>query len=63
MHGYFLDNGTPVDPDSIETPEMSKNCRKNSQPGERMLCNLNRIDQQEEIANAKEFRCEAFVKA
>jgi len=36
---------------------MCLKCEKNDDPNEEILCNLNRLDQQDE----KEFKCGAFV--
>jgi len=55
--GYFLDDGTPVDPSTVPIPNLCLSCRSYGKRGEElMLCTLNRIDQQ----NDPEFHCGAY---
>ncbi len=58
--GYYDDDGTLIDMDSIEVPQLCKKCRQKNLVGEEIDCNLNRFDQQEEIKDDKQFICEAF---
>jgi len=52
---YFDDDGNELNPDLIPKPALCISCAKdnNSDPEEEILCNLNRLDQQDE----QEFRC------
>ncbi len=56
--GYFLDDGTQVEPKYIPKPGLCLLCRYDSDPEQKILCNLTRIDGQ----NGKEFFCEGFEK-
>jgi len=58
--GYFLDDGTPVDIESVGLPELCGKCRRNSIVQDEIGCNLNRIDQMKEIQQGKVFRCDGF---
>ncbi len=53
---YFDDDGTEINPDLIAKPDLCVSCRKDGLPGEEILCNLTRADQQGE----SEFVCEAY---
>jgi SET domain-containing protein len=52
---FFNDDGTEVNPDLIPKPSLCITCRKEGLPGEEILCDLNRMSQQEE-----EFKCGAY---
>jgi len=56
MDGFFLDDGTRVDPNLIDIPGLCVTCSKNDDPNEEILCTLTRIDQQGEA----EFICHAY---
>ena len=45
---YFHDDGTEFNPDLIPTPDLCISCRKNDDPGEEVLCNLTRADEQDD---------------
>ena len=55
---YYDDDGNELNPDLIPKPQLCLSCRKNDDPGEEVLCNLNRLDQQGE----SEFKCFAYEK-
>jgi len=54
---YYDDDGNELDPSTIVLPQLCLLCEKKDDPGEEILCNLNRLDQQGDV----EFRCGAFV--
>ena len=56
MNGYFDDDGNELNPDLIPKPDLCLSCKKNEDPNEEILCNLNRLDQR----NESEFRCFAY---
>lgn len=56
MNGYFTDDGTPVNADFLSKPSLCVMCRKDDEQSESILCNLNRIDQQ----NNAEFVCGSY---
>jgi hypothetical protein len=56
--GYFLDDGTPVNPNLIPKPGLCVTCVNDDKPSEEVLCNLNRIDQH----GQGEFKCYGYVK-
>lgn len=53
---YFDDDGNEMNPDLIPKPALCVSCVKDEEPGEEMLCNLNRLDQQGET----DFKCGAY---
>ena len=54
---YYDDDGTELNPDLISKPSLCISCRRNEIPGEEeVLCNLTRLDQQDET----DFHCEAY---
>ena len=53
---FYNDDGTEVNPDLIPKPSLCISCRKDEMPGEEILCNLNRMDQQGD----EEFICGAY---
>ena len=53
---YMNDDGTEFNPDLISMPGLCLTCKKENDPSEEMLCNLNRADQQGE----EEFHCGAY---
>ena len=56
MNGYFDDDGNELNPDLIPKPNLCLSCKKNEDPNEEILCNLNRLDQK----NESEFKCFAY---
>jgi hypothetical protein len=58
--GFFNDDGTPIDPDSVPIPGLCIICKKymDDDPEENFLCMLNRNDQR----NDSDFGCGAFEK-
>ncbi len=55
--GYYLDDGTKVDEDSIPIPALCNSCRKD----QGVVCNLTRMDQMDEIRRGEMFCCFAYV--
>jgi hypothetical protein len=55
---FFDDDGTELNPDLIPKPALCISCAKDDacDPEEEILCNLNRLDQQDE----PEFKCYAY---
>jgi hypothetical protein len=55
---YLDDDGNEVNPDMIPKPALCVSCTKDDDPDEeeQILCNLTRLDQQDEA----EFRCYAY---
>ncbi len=53
---YFDDDGTEVNPNFYPKPQLCLSCKKNDDPNEGILCNLNRLDQKDE----QEFKCFAY---
>jgi len=56
--GYYLDDGTEVDVDSIPIPKLCNSCIKNHK--DNVPCNLTRMDQVDEIKNEEMFCCFAY---
>ena len=54
--GFFMDDGTPVNENFVKKPSLCVTCQKDDDPKEYMLCNLTRIDQQ----NESSFTCDAY---
>lgn len=57
-HGFFNDDGTPINPNIVPKPSLCVSCRHDDDPKQEILCTLNRIDQQGE----EDFKCYAYVK-
>jgi hypothetical protein len=53
---FMDDDGNEVNPDLIPKPALCISCAKDGDPNEEILCNLNRLDQQDEA----EFQCFAY---
>ena len=53
---YFDDDGNEMNPNLTSKPSLCISCVKDEDPNEEMLCNLNRLDQQDEA----DFKCEAY---
>ena len=49
MRGYFNDDGTPFNPNLMPRPSLCATCKKDTDPKQEILCNLNRNDQDEDI--------------
>lgn len=58
LHGFFNDDGTPVNPDLMPKPSLCATCKYDGDPKQEAVCALNRMDQQ----SADDFRCEAYEK-
>ena len=56
IDGYYLDDGTRIDPNFIDKPSLCILCNKNDDPSEEVLCTLTRIDQHGE----SEFVCYSY---
>ena len=50
---YFDDDENELNPNLIAKPQLCLSCVKNDMQSEEVLCNLNRLDQQNEV----EFKC------
>lgn len=57
LHGFFRDDGMPINPELVPKPNLCVSCRKDGDPAEKVLCILTRADQEGET----EFMCHAFV--
>ena len=53
---YFDDDGNELNPNLISKPALCISCLKNELLSEELLCNLNRLDQKNEV----EFKCAAY---
>jgi hypothetical protein len=58
LHGFFNDDGTPINPELVPKPGLCILCRKDDDPSQEILCILNRADQQ----GSPEFICDAFER-
>lgn len=56
LHGFFRDDGTPINPELVPKPSLCILCRKDDDPAEEIPCILTRADQEGEL----EFICDAF---
>jgi hypothetical protein len=56
LHGFFQDDGTPINPELIPKPGLCILCRKDDNPSEEIFCTLTRMDQRD----SPEFICKAF---
>jgi hypothetical protein len=56
LHGFFNDDGTPINPELIPKPGLCILCRKDDSSSEEILCLLTRADQK----GSTEFICDAF---
>jgi len=56
--GFFDDDGYEINTDLIKKPSLCLICKKNDDPEEDFLCNMNRYDQQDK----EEFICFAYQK-
>jgi len=56
IDGFYLDDGTKVDPNLIPKPSLCISCIKDDDPSEEVICTLTRIDQR----NNSEFKCFAY---
>lgn len=53
---YFDDDGSEINPDLISKPSLCLSCRHDNDPEQEVLCNLNRMDHQDD----QDFKCGAF---
>ena len=53
---YYDDDGNELNPDLIDKPSLCVTCKKDGDPAEEILCNLNRLDQVDEEG----FKCFAY---
>jgi len=58
INAYYDDDGNQLNPDLIPKPGLCLTCKKDLDPNEEILCNLNRLDQR----NQDKFVCYAFEK-
>lgn len=58
IHGFFNDDGTPINPSLVPKPSLCVTCRHDNDPVQETYCTLTRADQQ----GAEEFRCAAYKK-
>jgi hypothetical protein len=58
IHGFFNDDGTPVNPDLMPKPSLCATCKHDGDPNQEAICALNRMDQQ----GTDDFKCEAYEK-
>ena len=56
--GFFTDDGTKVDQNSIPLPPLCPTCQLHE--NEEIACTLTRLDQEEEIQNGEMFCCFGF---
>ncbi len=54
--GMYYDDGTPYNPNLHPMPNLCLLCRKKDNPHEKLLCDLNRMDQLGE----ENFKCGAY---
>ena len=55
---YYYDDGTEFNPDLFPKPQLCLSCKNNDDDDQEILCNLTRMDQQED----EEFICYAYRK-
>jgi hypothetical protein len=53
---YYDDASNEVDPKMIPMPKLCLSCDKKDDPNEEIYCNLNRLDQRNDV----EFKCYAY---
>ena len=56
LHGFFNDDGTPVNPDLMPKPSLCVTCKHDGDPQQENLCTLNRMEQQ----SKDDFKCNAY---
>jgi len=56
LHGFFRDDGTPINPELVPKPSLCILCRKDNSPSEEILCLLTRAEHK----GSAEFVCDAF---
>ncbi len=54
---YYDDDGNELDPTKIPMPKLCLSCEKKDDSYEEILCNLNRLDQKDEL---EDFKCGAY---
>jgi hypothetical protein len=58
LEGFFTDDGVRVNPDLVPKPGLCITCKHDNDPTQRILCTLNRMDQQDE----DHFKCYAYER-
>ena len=58
IHGFFDDDGFEINSELIKKPSLCLTCVHNDDPNEELICNMTRLDQQEE----HDFECFAYKK-
>ncbi len=53
---YYDDDGNELDISNLKMPDLCQSCEKKDDQREEILCNLNRLDQQ----NDDDFQCGAY---
>lgn len=56
LHGFFQDDGTPINPELVFKSSLCILCRRDDSPAEEIFCILTRADQH----GSSEFICDAF---
>ena len=56
INGFYLDDGTKVDPNLVPKPSLCSTCIKDDDATEEIFCTMTRIDQMDE----PEFICHAY---
>ena len=56
--GYYLDDGTKIDGESITVPALCTSCIRNEE--REVACELTRLDQRSEILKGEIFCCFAY---
>jgi len=59
INGFYLDDGTKIDPNLIPKPSLCVMCKFDDDPDpeEQILCTLTRIDQMDD----DDFKCAAYI--
>ena len=57
MNGIYDDDGKKINPDLYPLPSLCLSCKKKDDPHEKLLCDLNRMDQ----LGTDDFICGAYV--
>ena len=53
---YYDDEGNEINPELVSKPSLCITCIKDDDPNEKILCDLNRMDQ----CNEKDFICYSY---
>ena len=57
-HGFFNNDGTPMNPNLASKPSLCVSCKYDDDPKQYALCALNRMDQQKD----EDFICNNYEK-